>query len=264
MFTVLAAFMAVAYGVPFLVLTGMAADVVQHHDELSDLFEPYRLACFWASARRAVIVSLTSIVFGFVIAVSLQGFKERWRNLILVLFTLPFLASDVGRAFALRTVMARHGAINELLIHVGVISEPLDWLLFSEFAISIGQFINAFPFALFIIVLAVRSIDPGLYEVASELGGKFGYVLKNVTLPLCFPAAIGSFLVTFAVGLGAMVEVDFLSSTRCSIGHAITGLWQASRFELSAWAGILVCLASMLLLVISMEVFRRTPAWTKR
>jgi ABC-type spermidine/putrescine transport system permease subunit I len=148
-----------------------------------------------------------------------------------------------------------------VLVRLRLVSEPIDQLLFSEYAVLLGQFVNAFPFALFLLSFAIGNIDPQIYQVANELGAKGFYRFRKITFPLSFGAVVGSFLVTFAIGLGAMVEVDFLSQMRCSIGHTVAGLWLARRPELAAAGSLLVWLVSFVLLWVGAVMFRRKQAW---
>ncbi len=261
---VLSAFIFICYGLPFVALTAMAADLIDMPEQFGDILQTHRLLCLWASVRRALLVSAISVVVALVLAVVLNKVSFRWRFLCLLLFTLPFLASDVGRAFALRVFLGRQGSVNQVLMHLGVISEPLDWLLFSEFAVGAGQFVNVFPFTLFILTLAVQDINPRLHQVAQELRVEGFYLFRKLTLPLCLNAIVGSFMIAFALGLGAMVEDSFLSSAPCSISQTIISLWQTSRFELAAATSLLVWLVSLSLLLCTLVVVRRSPNWFRR
>src|SRR3981189_36222 len=79
---------------------------------------------------------------------------SRRATLLLALFTIPFFTSGLVRAFAWRLVLGREGIINNVLISLGIVPTPIEWLLFSEFAVVLGMVAAQLPFAIIPIVLA--------------------------------------------------------------------------------------------------------------
>src|SRR6202008_71550 len=83
----------------------------------------------------------------------------RRATLLAALFTIPFFTSGLIRAFAWRLVLGREGIINNALLRLGVVDTPVEWLLFSDFAVVLGMVAAHLPLAIIPIVLAFARID---------------------------------------------------------------------------------------------------------
>src|ERR1700693_1626359 len=119
--------------------------------------------------------------------------------LLLALFTIPFFTSGLVRAFAWRLVLGREGVINHVLISLGVVHTPVEWLLFSDFAVALGMVAAHLPLAIIPIVLAFAQIDPSIIRASQDLGAGFWTMFLRVVLPLIMPGIVAGFLFVFVV-----------------------------------------------------------------
>jgi putative spermidine/putrescine transport system permease protein len=175
------------------------------------VFTTGRLDVLLRSAALALIAASLSVLLGFPIAYYLYRVAaERVRTLLLMLFVIPFLTSYIIRTFSWRFVLGRNGIINNLLLSLGLIDEPIEWLLFSNFSVQIGLLSSYFPFVIFPILLAFRRIDPSLFHASQDLGAGFWPTLWYVVLPLTKPGIFAGFLFVFVLALGSSVEVQLL------------------------------------------------------
>src|SRR6202043_3858230 len=90
------------------------------------------------------------------------------RNLFLVGLTLPFFSSDVTRAFAWREMLGGHGVVNSALrfFHIS----PPDWIVFSEFGVTLALLSSTAPFAIFPIVIRLGTVRNSIWLASDDLG----------------------------------------------------------------------------------------------
>jgi len=94
---------------------------------------------------------------------------RRLAVILLALMTIPFFTSYLIRSFSWRLVLGRTGLINSWLVDAGLTDAPLDWLLFSNFAVVVGLVASYLPFAIFPLLLSMRRLDPTMLAAARDL-----------------------------------------------------------------------------------------------
>ena len=117
----------------------------------------------------ALIVTAMSIVGGYVIALTAWRSSPTWAGIILLVVSFPVLTSLVTRNFSWLIFLGRKGPLNDLLVGIGVIDEPLQ-LLNTRTAVVIGMFHVMLPFAVLPIYNALRKIDPVLLKASAAFG----------------------------------------------------------------------------------------------
>jgi putative spermidine/putrescine transport system permease protein len=214
------------------------------------IFTTGRLDVLLRSAGLALIAASLSVLLGFPIAYYLYRVAaERVRTLLLMLFVIPFLTSYIIRTFSWRFVLGRNGIVNNLLLSLGLIEEPMEWLLFSNFSVEMGLLSSYFPFVIFPILLAFRRIDPSLFHASQDLGAGFWPTLRYVVLPLTKPGIFAGFLFVFVLALGSSVEVQLLGGAGQSmISIMIDDVMRVLNFPLAFAISSLVVLALVALL----------------
>ncbi|WEX09644.1 ABC transporter permease subunit [Chelativorans sp. AA-79] len=114
-------------------------------------------------------------------------------------------------------MLGRTGIINTLLQDVGLISAPIDWLLFSDFAVIVGLVASYLPFATFPLILAMQRVDPIVLAAARDLGAGFWTVLRTVLLPFTLSGVFAGFLFVFVMVAGSSTEVQMLGGAGASV-----------------------------------------------
>ncbi len=173
----------------------------------------------------SVLTWAITLVLGFTIAYFI-AFHVRTLPMQIFCFllcTIPFWTSNVIRMIAWIPFFGRNGLVNQTLMGAGLIDQPLEWLLFSQFTVVLGY---VYLYTLFMIVPIFNSmmrIDRSLLEAARDQGASGFQVLTNVVIPLAKPGiAIGSIFV-IALVMGDFVTVNVLGGGQiASIGKAIT------------------------------------------
>src|SRR5262245_11084377 len=177
------------------------------------LFEPTTWLTYLQTLEFALITWALCLVFGFTIAYFL-AFHVRsatWQTVLFLVCTIPFWTSNIIRMISWIPFLGRNGLLNTALLHLGVIHQPLEFLLFSDFAVVLAY---VHLYTLFMVVPIFNSmmrIDRALLEAALDAGASGWQTLWNVIIPLCKPGiAIGSIFVVTIV-MGDFVTVRLMS-----------------------------------------------------
>lgn len=158
-----------------------------------------------------VIVWALTLFIGFWVAYFL-AFHIRKSSTQMVLFlicTVPFLTSNIIRMISWIPVLGRNGLINSALIKAGIIPQPIEWLLYSDFAVILAMVHLYTLFMVTPIFNTLMRIDRSLFEAARDAGASGWQILWNVVIPLAKPGiAIGSiFVVTLVMADFSTVQV---------------------------------------------------------
>jgi len=211
-----------------------------------------RLIVIVRTARIALITAALALLLGYPVALFMDRFATaRERTILMLLFLVPFFTSYIIRTFAWRLVLGRTGLINSFLVRAGLREEPLEWLLFSDFAVHVGLLASYLPFMIFPLLLAFGRIDRSLIEASEDLGGTFGQTLRHVILPLTAPGMFAGSLFVFVMALGSSVEVQFLGGAAASmIAIMIQDVIRVLNFPLAFAISTSVVLFLILLLIV--------------
>ncbi|MWD27830.1 ABC transporter permease subunit [Aquicoccus sp. SCR17] len=152
----------------------------------------------------AALVTLMTVLLAYPIAYFI-AFRTERKALWLLLITIPFWTSYLLRVFAWKLILGFNGLLNSGLQGLGLIHEPMTWLLYNEFAVVLTLAHAWAPFAILPIYVSLQKIDRRLLEAATDLGsGKLERFFR-VTLPLTIPGIISSSLIIFIPTVGDYV-----------------------------------------------------------
>jgi putative spermidine/putrescine transport system permease protein len=223
--------------------------VLTNYREL--LSSPVTLRTYLNTLRYAAIVWVATLAIGFTVAYFLAFHvrSDTWQTACFLICTVPFLTSNIIRMISWIPFLGRNGLLNSALVGAGIVDHPLEFLLFSDFAVVLA-FVHLYT--LFMIVPIFNSmmrIDRSLIEAAYDGGANGLQVLTNVIIPLCKPGiAIGSIFVVTLV-MGDFVTVRFMSGGQ----SASVGLMMANAISLlqypAAAANAVILLIVVLLMV---------------
>ena len=188
---------------------------------------------------------LFTVIIGFTLAYFLAFHVRtlRWQIILFLICTIPFWTSNIIRMIAWIPVLGRNGLMNSLLLKLGIIGEPLEWLLYSDFAVILA-FVHLYT--LFMIVPIFNSlmrIDKSIIEAAQDMGADSLQILINVIIPLCLPGiAIGTIFVVSLI-MGDFITVQAMSGGQsASVGVAMNNKRALLQYPAAAAdAIILLC-----------------------
>ena len=228
---------------------------------MSDLLSnPTTWTLYLSTVKFTLIVLAITFVLGFWIAYFLV-FHVRNLLIAIGLFlvcTVPFWTSNIIRMISWRPVLGREGLINSALLKAGIIDQPLEWLLFSDFSVVVAY---VHLFTLFMIVPIFNSmarIDKSLLEAARDAGASRWGVIWNVVLPLSKTGiALGAlFVVTLVMG-------DFFVVTVMSgglSGSATSGIFndlQFLNYPRAAANAVILLIVVLLIAAVDLPAGRR-------
>ncbi len=201
----------------------------------------------WVAASSTLIMLLIAYPIAYVIATRV---RPAYVRPLLFLFAVPFLVNYIVRTFAWADILARNGPINSFLMWLGAIERPLDWLLFSDFAVYLGLVTAYMPFMVFPIWLSLSGIDRRLQEASWTLGEPPLATFWRVTLPLSLPGVLAAAIFGFVGAYGEVAVSLILGGLGYQLlGNAIASALDVLNYPLAA-AVSSVGTALMLVLVL--------------
>jgi len=177
-----------------------------------ELFQSKLTYQLYASMLKfGIIVWALTLVIGFTVSYFLV-FHVRsllWKIAFFLVCTVPFWTSNIIRMISWIPVLGREGLVNKSLMFLGIIDAPLDFLLFSDFAVIVAY---VHLFTLFMIVAFFNSmarIDPAVLEAAVDAGASRWQIITQVVIPLTRTGtALGSiFVIALVMGDFFVVKV---------------------------------------------------------
>lgn len=219
--------------------------------------DPVYLLVLLQTLRIALMVTLISLVLSYPVAFFIAKARGGRRTALLLLLFVPFWSSYVVRTFVWLPMLGRSGLVNNVLVHLGLISEPLDWLLYNEGATQIGLIYVYTLFMTLPIYLSLDRIDPQLIEAASDLGAGPVRSFLRVVLPLSMPGVISGCVMVFLLTCGAYVTPQLLGGTSgVMIGNIIAVQYtNTNNWALGATLSIaLICVVLLILVLFGRRV----------
>jgi len=165
------------------------------------------------SLETTLIVTALSVLLAYPLAYAIATrVAPRWQRLVLMLAVLPFWTSYVVRSYAWLLVLAPEGVVNQTLMALGLIAEPLS-IAFTPSATVIG-FVQFFAMLCTLTISAsLVRIDPKLRLAAADLGASRWQTFCRVTLPLSMPGVAAGAFLTFVVTIGDYVTPQILGGS---------------------------------------------------
>lgn len=209
---------------------------------------------YLSSLRIAFISTVLTLLVGYPIAYGMAKAPDEWRATLMMLVILPFWTSFLIRVYAWMGILSNEGLLNQLLLWLGLTSEPLV-ILNTTMAVYIGIVYTYLPFMILPIYAALDRLDTSLDEAAQDLGCTRTQAFWLVTIPLSKNGIVaGSFLV-FIPALGEFVIPSLLGgSGTLMIGKV---LWE-EFFNNRDWpVASAVAVILLLILILPIVLFQR-------
>jgi spermidine/putrescine transport system permease protein len=162
------------------------------------------LTILWRSAKLSFATTVLALIFGFPTAYFIATRPERSRNSWLFLITIPFWTNLLIRTFAIQEVIRNEGLINNVLLRLGVIAQPLQ-LMFTDGAILVGMLYVYLPLMVLPLYASMEKLDFRLIEAGYDLYATRFQVLRRVIIPLVKPGIVAGSILVFIPSLGAYV-----------------------------------------------------------
>lgn len=201
------------------------------------------LGALWTTVRIWLTVLLATVLVGYPAALFVGLFikNKTLSTVLLVLCVIPFWTSFLIRVLAWRPMLGKEGAINMILMKIGIITQPIEVLLFSELSVVIGMTQIYCVFMVGPIAFMLGRIDPSIIEAAEDLGASFWRIFRTIILPLSMPGVVVGAIFVSVMVLGEFATSAALSGRKVNLlGNIIVTQVGSLKWAFAAVAGVVL------------------------
>ena len=221
-------------------------DGCSNTSELCTTFKTY-LSTF----KFCLLVWLITLLVGFAISYFLAFCvrSSSMQTLLFVLCTIPFWTSNVIRMISWVPLLGRNGLVNQGLQGLGIVEQPVEWLLFSDFSVVLA-FVHLYTMFMIVPIFnSMMRIDRSLIEAASDSGASTWQTLWNVIIPLSRTGIIIGSIFVITIVMGDFVTIGVMGGQQiASIGKIIQVQTSYLQFPLAA-ANAVILLMIVLMII---------------
>jgi spermidine/putrescine transport system permease protein len=200
----------------------------------------------------------------FVMAWCMRFVFERRGQVILQLVLLSLFSGYLVRIYAWRTILGKQGLLNTTLLWLGVIDEPLEFLIYSNLAVVITLSGLLLPLAVLPLYSAMLNISRDHLEVARDLGSKGGYLIRTVLLPMAMPGVRTAFAFAFLLAAGDFVTPSLVGGSQSQlIGNIVADQFRGigSNWPLGAALAFVTVAIVLIVYFAVMRLLRWVTRW---
>ena len=172
--------------------------------------DPIYIPLFLRTCLLALEVAAIGVLLGYPIALLLAGLKGRAKYAATLIFVIPLLMSYIIKIYAIRAILGNEGFLNKLLIFLGILDHPSNFLVFNLNAVLITLATILIPFTILPIFIALEKIPANLIEASSDLGAGGLQTFWRVVLPLSLPGTVVGASFTFVLAIGDFVTPEMV------------------------------------------------------
>ncbi|AVW92810.1 ABC transporter permease [Celeribacter baekdonensis] len=212
---------------------------------------PVTYKVFYATLKYAAITWALTLLIGFTVAYYL-AFHIRSQTMQIALFllcTIPFWTSNIIRMISWIPFLGRNGIANSALQSWGVIDQPLEWLLYSDFSVILA-FVHLYTLFMVVPIFnTMTRIDHSLIEAARDNGASGFQTLRHVIVPLTKPGIMIGTIFVLTLVMGDFITVRFMSgSQKANVGRLISNDIALLQYP-SAAATAVILLITVLIVI---------------
>jgi spermidine/putrescine transport system permease protein len=160
-----------------------------------------------------IFAASVTLLVSLPIAYWLRYAAGRWQTLVLFLITATLFASYLVRIYAWRSILGENGLLNSGLERLGLIEDPLSFLLYNRFSVTVALVHIYLPYVVLVLYAGLQPLTPALLESAEDLGANAWKRWRRVILPLVAAPAATAFLFVFVLSAADYVTPQFLGGT---------------------------------------------------
>jgi putative spermidine/putrescine transport system permease protein len=200
--------------------------------------------------KYVLLVWFFALSLAFPVAYFLAFYVDslRWKVVLFLVCTVPFWTSNIIRNISWVPLLGREGLVNQILLNIGLVQEPLEFLLYSDFAVVLGL-VHLYTFFMIAPIFnSLMRIDRDLITAALDMGASGFQVLREIILPLSAPGiAIGSIFVVTLV-MGEFLTVRLMGGGQsASVGKLISTQIGSLQYPLAAANAVLLLVVTLVM-----------------
>ncbi|MGL4912309.1 MAG: ABC transporter permease [Romboutsia sp.] len=213
----------------------------------TDFFkDEYMMGIFWRTIKISLLSSTICMFIGVPVAYYISRTSKKLRGLFIALTVFPILTNSVVRSFAWMSILGKNGVINNALMKLSIITEPLS-LLYTEGAIIIGTVYIFLPLMIISLVGVMENVDNDLLEAAESLGANKVKAFFKVIFPLSLPGLIVGTMLVFTGSLTAYTTPQLLGGNKNTV---LATLIYQKTMTLGDWQGAAVVATIMIIVTL--------------
>ena len=209
------------------------------------------LKTYWSTISISLMVWAITLVLGFAIAYFLAFCVQSssMQTLLFVLCTVPFWTSNVIRMISWIPLLGRNGLVNQTLQNIGLVNEPVEWLLFSQFSVVLA-FVHLYTMFMIVPIFnSMMRIDRSLIEAAYDTGATPWQTLWNVIIPLSRTGIIIGSIFVITIVMGDFVTIGVMGGQQiASVGKIIQVQTSFLQFPLAAANAVILLLVVLMII----------------
>ena len=208
-------------------------------------------ATYLSSLKFVFIVWIITLVIGFMVALFLSFCVNslQMQVVLFLLCTIPFWTSNVIRMISWIPLLGRNGLVNSTLQNAGLIDAPLEWLLYSQFSVTLA-FVHLYT--LFMVVPIFNSmmrIDRSLLEAAHDAGASTWQTLTNIIIPLSRPGIIIGSIFVITIVMGDFLTIGVMGGQQIpSVGKIINVEMTYLQFPAAAANAVILVMITLMII----------------
>jgi putative spermidine/putrescine transport system permease protein len=152
----------------------------------------------------SLVVTLICVVLAYPIAFVLAQSRGIGFTLIIIAIVIPYFTSVIVRTYSWMVLLGRNGLVNQVLLALGVVKEPLP-LMYNQFGIFVGMTYILLPYMVLTLFAVMRSIDGNLLRAARGMGASGWRIFWRVHLPLSLHGVLSGSLIVFILAIGFFI-----------------------------------------------------------
>jgi len=177
------------------------------------IIDPLYGSIFVSSLKLSLLTSLLTLIFALPFAYFLSTLKGSLKSLGLLLMIIPFWTSSLVRTYALIAILKTEGLLNNTLLFLGLLDEPLH-ILYTQHAVMIGMVYTLLPFMILPIYASFEKLDHRYIEAARDLGANSFWLSIKIVLPLISPGIVAGVILVFLPSMGMFFIPDLLGGAK--------------------------------------------------
>lgn len=193
----------------------------------------------------SVLTTVTAAVVAYPLAYYIARAGGEYKNQLAILVMIPFWTNFIVRVYGWKIILGSEGVLNSALMLMGVINQPIGWLLNSKFSIWLGLTYLWLPFMILPLYASLEKIDGEVIEAAYDLGASRLAVFTRIVLPLSISGLVGGIIFVFIFSMGAYIVPAMLGGGELFVGTRI-----AYEFGIGGNWPLGAALGSVLMLIV--------------
>jgi putative spermidine/putrescine transport system permease protein len=212
--------------------------------------DPYYYEIFLRTFGLALGTTFLCMIFGVPETIILSRIRSPWRGIFLVVILAPLLISVVVRTLGWAILMDNNGLINQVLLTLGVVKEPVR-LIFTMTGVIVALTHVLEPFMVIAVWASLQKLDPQKVQAGLSLGASRATVMRRVILPQILPGILSGSIIVFALSASAFATPAILGGRRLKVAStaAYDEFLNTLNWPLGAAIVLILLVANIIIIV---------------